>query len=203
MDGRPPPRRVPTRWTYKVVFPGGVKIRPAPDTEAEEAGEEMVVMPCGEVFEAGTVLALNGRNWVKLSDGRGWVFEALPNEATPGENETQVLELINCGVELEDLVLVGEADDCHRGLGVVCSQDLGQLLRELLVGELQLLAWLDHDFSRLPVAGSRHETLVLLKPYIAHHTMHHHTTERRLKYLPQKKSSILYYSLVSYFSTMV
>jgi hypothetical protein len=110
MDGRPPPRRVPTRWTYKVVFPGGVKIRPAPDTEAEEAGEEMVVMPCGEVFEAGTVLALNGRNWVKLSDGRGWVFEALPNEATPGENETQVLELINCtapAVEISSLAPQG------------------------------------------------------------------------------------------------
>lgn len=56
---------------YKVVYPAGTFIRTTPAIDADTTGQ---VLEYGTVFEASKSLFLDGVNYVKLADGRGWVF---------------------------------------------------------------------------------------------------------------------------------
>jgi len=59
-------------YTYQVVYRGGVLVRSLPDTEAPTVG---LIIPYGAVFSATKSLQLDGIVYVKLADGKGWVFE--------------------------------------------------------------------------------------------------------------------------------
>eukprot|EP00929_Paragymnodinium_shiwhaense_P118250 TRINITY_DN9018_c0_g1_i1.p1 TRINITY_DN9018_c0_g1~~TRINITY_DN9018_c0_g1_i1.p1 ORF type:complete len:607 (+),score=106.09 TRINITY_DN9018_c0_g1_i1:144-1823(+) len=61
------------RAWYQVAFCGGISVRSAPDVEAARTG---LMLPCGAVFAATeSVPGNDGRVYLKLSDGRGWVFD--------------------------------------------------------------------------------------------------------------------------------
>jgi hypothetical protein len=70
-------------YRYKVVYPGGIFVRSTPSLEAEKTGE---ILEFGDIFEASKSLFLDGINYVKISDGRGWVFGH--------KGEAEILELI-------------------------------------------------------------------------------------------------------------
>lgn len=70
-------------YCYRVVFPFGVSIRVSPAIEAEKTGE---VLPCGTIIESTKSIILDGVNYVKLSDDRGWVFSM--------KDDVPVLDLI-------------------------------------------------------------------------------------------------------------
>jgi hypothetical protein len=70
-------------YCYRVVFPFGVSVRFSPDIEAEKTGE---ILTCGTVIDSTKSLVLDGVNYVKLADDRGWVFSM--------KNEVPVLDLI-------------------------------------------------------------------------------------------------------------
>jgi hypothetical protein len=58
---------------YQVAFCGGISVRVAPYVDAPRTG---VTLPCSEVFGvSGSVLGNDQRVYLKLSDGRGWVFD--------------------------------------------------------------------------------------------------------------------------------
>jgi hypothetical protein len=71
------------KFRYRVVYPGGVQVRVSPAVEAEKTG---VVLEFGETFEASKSSIMDGINFVKLSDGSGWVFQNLGN--------VEILELL-------------------------------------------------------------------------------------------------------------
>lgn len=71
------------QFRYKVVYPGGTYIRVSPHVESERTGE---IIEYGSVFSASKSLVLDGINFVKLADNRGWVFG--------NKGDTEVLELI-------------------------------------------------------------------------------------------------------------
>lgn len=70
-------------YCYRVVFPFGVSIRVSPAIEAEKTGE---VLPCGTIIESTKSIILDGVNYVKLADDRGWVFSM--------KDDVPVLDLI-------------------------------------------------------------------------------------------------------------
>lgn len=70
-------------YCYRVVFPFGVSIRVSPAIEAEKTGE---VLPCGTIIESTKSIILDGVNYVKLSDDRGWIFSM--------KDDVPVLDLI-------------------------------------------------------------------------------------------------------------
>merc|ERR1719420_37835 len=72
----PPPQRIPGRspptW-YRVSFRGGVNIRVFPHFDANRTGETLVH---NEIFPVSDELpGPDGRIYLKLADGRGWVFD--------------------------------------------------------------------------------------------------------------------------------
>ena len=71
-------------FRYKVIYPGGTYIRISPAVDSERTGD---IIEYGVIFEASKSLVLDGINYVKLSDGRGWVFG--------NKGDTGVLELID------------------------------------------------------------------------------------------------------------
>lgn len=58
-------------YSYKVVFQFGVAVRVSPAINADKTGE---IIPFGTVLESTKSLFLDGVNYVKLSDDRGWIF---------------------------------------------------------------------------------------------------------------------------------
>lgn len=58
-------------YTFKVVFQYGVAVRISPAIDAEKTGE---IIPYGTILESNKSLVLDGINYVKLMDGRGWIF---------------------------------------------------------------------------------------------------------------------------------
>lgn len=70
-------------YCYRVVFPFGVSIRVSPAIEADKTGE---VLPCGTIIESTKSIILDGVNYVKLSDDRGWIFSM--------KDDVPVLDLI-------------------------------------------------------------------------------------------------------------
>eukprot|EP01038_Epipyxis_sp_PR26KG_P015113 gene15113-20333_t len=70
-------------YCYRVVYKSGTFIRSSPDVNGEKTGD---ILEFGTIFEASKSLFLDGINYVKLSDGRGWVFNSLGN--------AQVLDLV-------------------------------------------------------------------------------------------------------------
>eukprot|EP00929_Paragymnodinium_shiwhaense_P022305 TRINITY_DN14283_c0_g1_i1.p1 TRINITY_DN14283_c0_g1~~TRINITY_DN14283_c0_g1_i1.p1 ORF type:complete len:613 (+),score=119.27 TRINITY_DN14283_c0_g1_i1:64-1902(+) len=58
---------------YRVAFLGGISVRAAPDVDAPRTG---LTLPLGEVFGvAESILGQDQRVYLRLSDGRGWVFD--------------------------------------------------------------------------------------------------------------------------------
>ena len=70
-------------FRYKVVYPGGTYIRVSPSLDSERTGD---IIEYGVVFAASKSLVLDGINYVKLADKRGWVFG--------NKGDTEVLELV-------------------------------------------------------------------------------------------------------------
>jgi hypothetical protein len=69
------PRRpdAPSSTWYQVAFCGGISVRVAPDVDSSRTGE---TLPCSEVFAVSErILGVDRRIYLKLSDGRGWVFD--------------------------------------------------------------------------------------------------------------------------------
>lgn len=68
------PSQVPVAW-YRVAFCGGISVRIAPDVDAPRTG---LTLPCHQVFAvAETVLGNDQRLYLRLMDGRGWVFDDI------------------------------------------------------------------------------------------------------------------------------
>jgi len=70
-------------FRYKVVYPGGTYIRVSPAVDSERTGE---IIEYNVIFAASKSLVLDGVNYVKLADNRGWVLSS--------KGETEVLELV-------------------------------------------------------------------------------------------------------------
>lgn len=70
-------------FRYKVVYPGGTYIRVSPAVDSERTGE---IIEYNVIFAASKSLVLDGVNYVKLADDRGWVLSS--------KGETEVLELV-------------------------------------------------------------------------------------------------------------
>lgn len=70
-------------YCYKVVYPYGAFIRVSPALHAAKTGE---TLESGIVFESSKSVFSDGINYVRLDDGRGWVFSSKDN--------IQVLDLI-------------------------------------------------------------------------------------------------------------
>jgi hypothetical protein len=85
-------------FCYKVIYPGGTFVRISPALDAEKTGE---ILEYGAVFCASKSLFLDGINYVKLSDGRGWLFES--------RGSTQVLQLLE--VTRSEVSLIAIASD--------------------------------------------------------------------------------------------
>jgi len=63
----------PSSTWYQVAFCGGISVRVAPDVDSPRTG---MTLPCSDVFAVSeTILGNDRRIYLKLSDGRGWVFD--------------------------------------------------------------------------------------------------------------------------------
>lgn len=89
-------------FCYKVIYPNGTFIRVSPDLKAAKTGD---ILECGAVFESSKSLFLDGINYVKLADGRGWVFHS--------KGETKVLELIEVIKKFEETPVVPQSSSCE------------------------------------------------------------------------------------------
>lgn len=58
-------------YTFKVVFQYGVAVRVSPAIDGEKTGE---IIPYGSIIESTKSLMLDGINYVRLSNGKGWIF---------------------------------------------------------------------------------------------------------------------------------
>ena len=90
-------------YCYKVIYPNGTFIRVSPDLKAAKTGD---ILECGSVFESSKSLFLDGINYVKLADGRGWVFHS--------KGETKVLELIEVIKKYEEAPALPPAVSCEN-----------------------------------------------------------------------------------------
>jgi hypothetical protein len=64
---------VPHPTWYRVAFIGGISVREAPDVMAACTG---LALPCNDVFGVSeSVLGIDQRIYLRLADGRGWVFD--------------------------------------------------------------------------------------------------------------------------------
>lgn len=70
-------------YTYRVIYRGGVQIRTSPSLDSDVTDE---ILEYDEAFEASKSVSLDGTIYVKLKDGRGWVFER--------RGSTDILELV-------------------------------------------------------------------------------------------------------------
>jgi len=70
-------------FKYRVIYPGGTYVRVSPAVDSERTGD---IIEYGAVFSASKSLVLDGINYVKLADDRGWVFG--------NKGDTEVLELV-------------------------------------------------------------------------------------------------------------
>ena len=70
-------------YRYKVVYPAGVSVRLNPSIDSAKTGE---VLKCGTLVEASKSLMLDGVNYIKLSNGKGWVFGK--------KGDAEILELV-------------------------------------------------------------------------------------------------------------
>jgi len=62
----------PPVW-YRVAFCGGISARVGPDVDAPRTG---AILPCNEVFPVcEAVVGQDQRIYLRLADGRGWVFD--------------------------------------------------------------------------------------------------------------------------------
>lgn len=80
-------------YVYKVVYPGGTYIRSSPSIDADRV-DSMPILEFGSIFTANKSVYLDGVNYVKLSDGRGWVFS--------NKGSTQVLDLLEVCPKLNE-----------------------------------------------------------------------------------------------------
>lgn len=90
-------------YCYKVIYPNGTFIRVSPDLKAAKTGD---ILECGSVFESSKSLFLDGINYVKLADGRGWVFHS--------KGETKVLELIEVIKKYEETPVLPPSTSCEN-----------------------------------------------------------------------------------------
>ena len=74
---------------------------------------------------------------------------------------------------LVDALLVRELDDVVRRVGVLRLQHLGDLVAQVLVGQLQLLLRLDVDPRRVPLVGAGHDDLLRLVGGLGHRGRSH------------------------------
>ena len=70
-------------------------------------------------------------------------------------------------------LLVRELDDVVRRVGVLRLQHLGDLVAQVLVGQLQLLLRLDVDPRRVPLVGAGHDDLLRLVGGLGHRGRSH------------------------------
>lgn len=89
-------------WWYRVVSQEFAEIREAP-SESERVRSGFVLVP-GEVCVVCLRCLVEGKSWMHLADGRGWIFEMKPDNAPTlsGKTDDGVREIVMAECRVED-----------------------------------------------------------------------------------------------------